>query len=80
MTSNDQQKHYIENYRSSKTNPTENGGELRFSGRVGSSCSTCGTRRVNLVANPMISHEPGHGRIVITIISVVIATFNFKFN
>jgi len=28
-------------------------GELRFSGRVGSSCSTSCTRCVTLVANPM---------------------------
>jgi hypothetical protein len=28
-----------------------------FSGRVSSSCSTSGTRRVNLVTNPVISHE-----------------------
>jgi hypothetical protein len=27
------------------------------SGRVGSSCSTSGTRRVNLVTNPVISRE-----------------------
>jgi len=33
------------------------GGELGCSGRVGSSCSTIGTRRVNLVTNPVISHE-----------------------
>ena len=33
------------------------GGELRCSGRVGSSCSIGGTRRVNLVTNPVISHE-----------------------
>jgi hypothetical protein len=33
------------------------GGELRCSGRVSSSCSTSGTRRVNLVTNPVISHE-----------------------
>ena len=32
-------------------------GELRFSGRVRSSCSTSGTRRVNLVTNLIISHE-----------------------
>ena len=31
--------------------------ELRCSGRVGSSCSTSNTRRVNLVANRLISHE-----------------------
>jgi hypothetical protein len=29
--------------------PLKTGGELRCSGRVGSSCSTSGTRRVNLV-------------------------------
>jgi hypothetical protein len=33
------------------------GGELRCSGRVSSSCSTRGTRRVNLVTNPVISRE-----------------------
>ena len=33
------------------------GGELRCSGRVSSSCSTSGTRRVNLVTYPLISYE-----------------------
>ena len=33
------------------------GGELRCSGRVTSSCSTSGARRVNLYTNPVISHE-----------------------
>jgi hypothetical protein len=28
-----------------------------LSGRVSSSCSTSGTRRVNLVTNPVISHK-----------------------
>jgi hypothetical protein len=37
-----------------KTNPTENG---MNSGRVSSSCSTSGTRHVNLLTNPVISHE-----------------------
>jgi len=37
--------------------PLKTGGEVRCSGRVGSSCSTSGTRRVNLVTNPVISHE-----------------------
>jgi len=32
------------------------GGELRCSGRVSSSCSTSGTRRANLVTNPVISN------------------------
>jgi hypothetical protein len=38
-------------------NPTKNRGELMCSGRVSSSCSTSGTRRVNLVTNPVMSHE-----------------------
>ena len=42
------------------------GGELRCSGRVGSSCSTSGTRRVNLVTNPVISREWGQDRKVFT--------------
>ena len=37
-------------------------GELRCSGRVGSSCSTSGIHRVNLVTNPVISHERGKNR------------------
>ena len=37
--------------------PIKTGVELRCSGRVSSSCSTSGTRRVNLVTNPVISHE-----------------------
>ena len=37
--------------------PLKAGGELRCSGMVGSSSSTSGTRRCNLVTNPMISHE-----------------------
>jgi hypothetical protein len=40
-------------------------GELRYSGRVNSSCSTSATRRVTLVTNPSISHEWGKDRIVI---------------
>jgi hypothetical protein len=39
--------------------PLKSGGELGCSGRVSSSCSTSGTRRVNLVTNPVISHELG---------------------
>ena len=37
--------------------PLKTGGELSCSGRVGSSCSTSGTRSVNLVTNPVISRE-----------------------
>ena len=36
--------------------PLKTGGELRCSGRIGSSCSTSDTRCVNLVTNPVISH------------------------
>ena len=32
-------------------------GELMCSGRVSSSCSANGTRRVNIVTNAVISHE-----------------------
>ena len=35
------------------------GCKLRLSGRVNSSCSTSVTRYVNLVTNPLISHEGG---------------------
>ena len=37
--------------------PLKTGDELRFSGMVSSSCSTSGTRCVNLVTNPVISRE-----------------------
>jgi len=50
----------------SNTNPTKNRGELRCSGRVSSSCSTSNTRRVNLVTHPVIRHERGKDREVLT--------------
>ena len=37
--------------------PLKTAGEFGCSGRVSSSCSTSGTRRVNLVTNPVISRE-----------------------
>ncbi len=37
--------------------PLKTGGALRCFGRVNSSCSSSDTRRVNLVTNPVISHE-----------------------
>jgi len=46
--------------------PLKIGGELRCSGGVSSSCSTSDTRRVNLVTNPVISHERGKDREVFT--------------
>jgi hypothetical protein len=41
-------------------------GELWCSGRVGSSCSSSGTSRVNLLTNLVISHEWGKDREVFT--------------
>ena len=46
--------------------PVKTEGELRGSERVTSSCSTCGTRRVNLFTNPVISREWGKNREVCT--------------
>jgi hypothetical protein len=37
--------------------PLKTGGDLRCSGKVSSSCSTSDNRRINLVTNPVISHE-----------------------
>jgi hypothetical protein len=46
--------------------PLKTVGELRCFGRVNSSCSNSDTRRVNLVTNPVISHERGKNREVFT--------------
>ena len=46
--------------------PLKTGDELRCSGWVRSSYSTSGIRRVNLVTNPVISHEWGKDREVFT--------------
>ena len=43
-------------YRVTRTQ-LKTGCELRCSGRVGSSRTTSGTRRINLVTNPVTSHE-----------------------
>ena len=45
--------------------PLRIGGELMWSGRVSSSCSTSGTRRVTLVTHPVISREWGKDREVL---------------
>ena len=50
------------NLNSSNANTHKNRGELRCSGRVGSTCSTSDTRRVNLVTNPVTSHDRGKDR------------------
>jgi hypothetical protein len=46
--------------------PLKTGGDLRCSGRIKKSCSTSGTHCVNLVTNPVISHEWGKDREVFT--------------
>jgi hypothetical protein len=46
--------------------PLKTWGELRYSGRVSCSCSTSDIRRVNLVTNPVISHERGKDQEVFT--------------
>jgi len=46
--------------------PLKTGGELRCSGREGSSCSTRGSRHVTLVTNPARSHVWGKDREVLT--------------
>ena len=51
------------------------GSELRCSGRVNSSCSTSDTRRVNLVTNPMTSHERVKDREVLTISGTYLWSF-----
>jgi hypothetical protein len=56
---------YKTNDRVTRT-PLKTGGELMCSGRASSSCSTSGTRRVNLVTNPVISREWGKDRKVFT--------------
>jgi len=43
-------------YRVTRT-PLKTGDEFICSGRLSCSCSTSGIRRVNLVTNPVISHE-----------------------
>ena len=45
--------------------PFKKGGEIMYSGRVCSACSTGGILHVNLVSNQVISHEWGKDRIVI---------------
>jgi hypothetical protein len=55
-------KTYTQNKRSSNTNPTKTGGELRCSGMINSSCFTNGIHRVNLGTNPVIIHEKRSGK------------------
>ena len=50
-------KHTYKNKDQVTRTPLKTGDELRCSRRVSSSCFTSGTRRVNLVANPVINRE-----------------------
>ena len=65
-TNNDLQNHTHNTKDRVTRTPLKTGGELGSSGRISSSCSTSGTRRVNLVINPVISHEWGKDREVLT--------------
>jgi hypothetical protein len=55
-TNNDLQNTHRTKDRVTRT-PLKTGSEFRCSGGVSSSYSTSGTRRFNLVTNPVISHE-----------------------
>ena len=55
--------------------PLKTGSELGCSGRVSSSCATSDTRRVNLVTNPVISHERGKDREVLTTSGIYLWSF-----
>ena len=46
----------LQNIKWKKPN-TKTWGELRCSGKVRSSCSTCGTRHFTLVTNPVVCYE-----------------------
>ena len=58
--------------------PLKSGGELKCCGKVGSSCSTSGIRRVNLVTNPVITHEWGKDREVFTTSGTYLWSFVFS--
>jgi hypothetical protein len=60
--------------------PLKTGGELRYSRRVSSSYSTSGTRHVNLTTNPVISHQLGKNREVLSTIfrSLAVSWYTLK--
>jgi positive regulator of sigma E activity len=51
-TNNCPQKHYTETKDLATRTPLKTGVEVRCSGRVNSSCSTCDARRVTIVKKP----------------------------
>jgi hypothetical protein len=56
-TNNDIQDTTLKTKERATQTPLKTGGELRFSRRVSSSCSTSATHCVTFVTNPVISHE-----------------------
>jgi hypothetical protein len=59
--------------------PTKHRGELWYFGKVSSSCFTCGTCRVTLVTNPVLSHEKSSKEMVKSIsLSHIYSTLSFK--
>ena len=59
-------KHYTKTKKIATQTPLKTGSELRCSRKVSSSCSTNGTRRCTLNTNPLINHEWGKDREVLT--------------
>jgi len=59
--------------------PLKTGDELRCSGRVNSSCSTSGTRRVTLVTNPVISHKTLFSEQLVELSLYTLTSFVFIF-
>ena len=57
IINNDLQKYTLKTKDQVARTPLKTGGDVRCSGRVNSSCSTSGTRPVNLVTNPVITRE-----------------------
>ena len=78
MTINDLQNTTQKIYDRVTRTPLKIGGELRCSGRVRRSCSTSGTRRVTLHTNPVISHEWGKDREVLTTSGTYLRNYNFN--
>ena len=60
--------------------PLKPGDELRCSGRVGSSCSTSGIRRVNLVTNPVINRELGKDREMQLVLAILLEKQHLALN
>ena len=73
-TNNDRQSTKQKTKERATRTPQKTEGELRRSGRVGSSCSTSDTRRVTVVTNPVISCEL-RTNIIIELLSILVHGF-----